>query len=254
MATPRTSRRQGRNQLVAFFFYKLAGSLAAPPGLIVVILLLLAHQAFRRPRKTLLGTELFLVALCLYLLSAPASSRRFVGPLENITPSLPEGDRQAAVVVLAAGIRESDDGRRELKPHSLQRLVGGWELARERDWPLIVAEAMAEQLARWGFEGKILLENRSRTTWENLAQTAPLLKAEGITDIVIVTHAYHMKRALLCAEKALPESTLHPWPVGYLADRVRPSAPDWLPDAGALFQSMIALRERLGLFVYRFYL
>lgn len=239
---------------MAFFFYKLAGSLAAPPGLIVVILLLLAHQAFRRPRKTLLGTELFLVALCLYLLSAPASSRRFVGPLENITPSLPEGDRQAAVVVLAAGIRESDDGRRELKPHSLQRLVGGWELARERDWPLIVAEAMAEQLARWGFEGKILLENRSRTTWENLAQTAPLLKAEGITDIVIVTHAYHMKRALLCAKKALPESTLHPWPVGHLADRVRPSAPDWLPDAGALFQSMIALRERLGLFVYRFYL
>lgn len=239
---------------MAFFFYKLAGSLAAPPGLIVVILLLLAHQAFRRPRKTLLGTELFLVALCLYLLSAPASSRRLVGPLESVTPSLPEGDLKAAVVVLAAGIRESDDGRRELKPHSLQRLVGGWELARERDWPLIVAEAMAEQLARWGFEGKILLENRSRTTWENLAQTAPLLKAEGITDIVIVTHAYHMKRALLCAEKALPESTLHPWPVGYLADRVRPSAPDWLPDAAALFQSMIALRERLGLFVYRFYL
>jgi len=239
---------------VAFFFYKLAGSLAAPPGLIVVILLLLAHQAFRRPRKTLLGTELFLVALCLYLLSAPASSRRLVGPLESVTPSLPEGDLKAAVVVLAAGIRESDDGRRELKPHSLQRLVGGWELARERDWPLIVAEAMAEQLARWGFEGKILLENRSRTTWENLAQTAPLLKAEGITDIVIVTHAYHMKRALLCAKKALPESTLHPWPVGHLADRVRPSAPDWLPDAAALFQSMIALRERLGLFVYRFYL
>ncbi len=239
---------------MAFFFYKLAGSLAAPPGLIVVILLLLAHQAFRRPRKTLLGTELFLVALCLYLLSAPASSRRLVGPLESVTPSLPEGDLKAAVVVLAAGIRESDDGRRELKPHSLQRLVGGWELARERDWPLIVAEAMAEQLARWGFEGKILLENRSRTTWENLAQTAPLLKAEGITDIVIVTHAYHMKRALLCAKKALPESTLHPWPVGHLADRVRPSAPDWLPDAGALFQSMIALRERLGLFVYRFYL
>ncbi len=239
---------------MAFFFYKLAGSLAAPPGLIVVILLLLAHQAFRRPRKTLLGTELFLVALCLYLLSAPASSRRLVGPLESVTPSLPEGDLKAAVVVLAAGIRESDDGRRELKPHSLQRLVGGWELARERDWPLIVAEAMAEQLARWGFEGKILLENRSRTTWENLAQTAPLLKAEGITDIVIVTHAYHMKRALLCAKKALPESTLHPWPVGYLADRVRPSAPDWLPDAAALFQSMIALRERLGLFVYRFYL
>ncbi len=239
---------------MAFFFYKLAGSLAAPPGLIVVILLLLAHQAFRRPRKTLLGTELFLVALCLYLLSAPASSRRLVGPLESVTPSLPEGDLKAAVVVLAAGIRESDDGRRELKPHSLQRLVGGWELARERDWPLIVAEAMAEQLARWGFEGKILLENRSRTTWENLAQTAPLLKAEGITDIVIVTHAYHMKRALLCAKKALPESTLHPWPVGHLADRVRPSAPDWLPDAAALFQSMIALRERLGLFVYRFYL
>ena len=251
---------------MTFFLYKLAGSFATPPGLIVALLLLCALMAFRRPRKPLLGSSLLLLATLLYLLSAPASSRRLLAPLEDVESTLPEAGHRAAIVVLAAGVWEGADGERELKPHTLQRLVGAWELARNRSWPIILsggslrggdetlADAMARRLTLWGFKGPLVLEGRSRTTWENLARSAPLLEAEAITDVVVVTHAYHMRRALLSAGKALPGLTLHAWPVGHLADGRTPTALDWLPDAGNLFQSCLALREWLGLMAYRLYL
>lgn len=250
---------------MTFFLYKLAGSLVTPPGLLVVILFLLALQAFRWPKRILLGTELLLFAFCLYALSAPATSRRLVGPLETVEASLPEAGREAAVVVLAAGLWRGDE-EVELKPHSLQRLVGGWEVARQRGWPLILAggslaeggksaaAAMADRLARWGHTGIVIVEDRSRTTWENLSEAALILKERGLSDVVLVTHAYHMERSLLSAAKALPEADLHPFPVGRLADGKGSGALDWLPDAGALFQSLIALRERLGLIAYRLFL
>jgi uncharacterized SAM-binding protein YcdF (DUF218 family) len=41
------------------------------------------------------------------------------------------------------------------------------------------------------------LEVRSHDTWENAEYSAQILRANGITSIYLVTHAWHMRRALL---------------------------------------------------------
>lgn len=48
-------------------------------------------------------------------------------------------------------------------------------------------------------EAAILLENRSRTTLENLSNAKDLLTAPGTTKVVIVTDSYHRWRALMVA-------------------------------------------------------
>lgn len=51
----------------------------------------------------------------------------------------------------------------------------------------------------------IVVELRARTTRENVAFTAPLLKERGIARVVVVTSPYHSRRAALAAERAWPD-------------------------------------------------
>ncbi len=43
-----------------------------------------------------------------------------------------------------------------------------------------------------------VLEEESRTTWENALRVAPLLRARGASKVLVVTDAYHLFRALRC--------------------------------------------------------
>lgn len=45
----------------------------------------------------------------------------------------------------------------------------------------------------------IIQETASRSTWENLTNARALLQAEGTTKILVVTHGFHLKRALIQA-------------------------------------------------------
>lgn len=51
----------------------------------------------------------------------------------------------------------------------------------------------------------IVVEEHARTTRENVAFTAPLLAARGITRVAVVTSPYHSRRAALAAERAWPD-------------------------------------------------
>jgi uncharacterized SAM-binding protein YcdF (DUF218 family) len=59
----------------------------------------------------------------------------------------------------------------------------------------------------------ILLETRSTTTRENLLFVAPLLRAQELKRVLLVTSESHMRRALLAAQKAVPDVTWIPDPV-----------------------------------------
>lgn len=43
----------------------------------------------------------------------------------------------------------------------------------------------------------ILAEDQGRSTWESLDTLAPILRAEGISSVVVVSNGYHLQRALL---------------------------------------------------------
>jgi uncharacterized SAM-binding protein YcdF (DUF218 family) len=96
------------------------------------------------------------------------------------------------------------------------------------------------------------IESRSRSTWENARYTAQILKNEGIDNVILVTDAAHMPRAVYAFEKngikPIPAPTWfvsqpdQPWVVTQL-----------LPGAYAMYNVTYALHEYLGLLRYRWY-
>lgn len=121
-----------------------------------------------------------------------------------------------------------------------------WSRARERE-----GQGMADLLAEWGVPREALLvEDRSRNTYENAVETRKLLAARGIDDVLLVTSAMHMRRALAVFRsvglRARPAAT------DYRALRPGPyTLMDWLPSTAQLAITSDALKEYLGHRVYR---
>ncbi|CAD7857509.1 MAG: hypothetical protein [Olavius algarvensis Gamma 1 endosymbiont] len=113
------------------------------------------------------------------------------------------------------------------------------------------ADAMAQFLVDLGVpEDKLLLEGRSRNTVENAREIRRLLAAGGMDQVLLVTSAYHMRRAQAtfhaAGVRAIPATTDYEVP----GERTL-TLLDFLPDAAALRRSSITLKEYLGLLLYR---
>ena len=97
----------------------------------------------------------------------------------------------------------------------------------------------------------IILEGNSRNTHENAVNTAAIWRDKHFRSGLLVTSAFHMPRALASFRKLGIE--LAPWP----ADFKGQSYPlinnvfDLLPDASALATTTTAIKEWLGLTIYR---
>ena len=112
------------------------------------------------------------------------------------------------------------------------------------------AEAMWQLLADLGVPSDaVLFESRSRSTRENALYTAKLVQERGLDQVLLVTSALHMPRALATFRAAgidaIPAATdfeVMPEPNHVLR---------WLPDAAALAKSSRAFKQYIGLWVYR---
>ncbi|MDA2909564.1 YdcF family protein [Nitrospiraceae bacterium AH_259_D15_M11_P09] len=113
--------------------------------------------------------------------------------------------------------------------------------------PASNAEVMARLAALFGMpEERIILEPRSRTTWEQAAEVNRLLERKNMR-IGIVTSAIHMRRSLETFSRFF--SKLVPLPSDYI------STPKWglqsmLPSSAVLSASSAMLHEYLGLLWY----
>ncbi len=166
-----------------------------------------------------------------------------------------------AIVVLGGGIRRNaaDSAGAALTPQSLERLAGGAALARRTGLPLVLsggsvepgpaeADVMQATLKRdFGLEARFV-ERRSRTTRENARETAALLAPAWIKNVVLVTTAVHMRRAV--GEFEAAGVTVIPAPVGGTLTVGRGLA-SWLPRSAALERSTQAVYEMAGLAVAR---
>ncbi|MFZ4480697.1 MAG: YdcF family protein [Rhodoferax sp.] len=94
----------------------------------------------------------------------------------------------------------------------------------------------------------MVLEERSLNTRQNAAFSAELLKARGITRILLVTSALHMPRAVALFEAQGLQVT--PAPTDFEASQaLPPGLLAWLPDALALDCSGRAMKEIVGKWV-----
>lgn len=115
----------------------------------------------------------------------------------------------------------------------------------------ILADVMDESLqSQFGITAK-WHERQSETTWQNALFSAEILHPTGVTDIVLITHAYHMQRAVRLFELAGFNVT----PAPTQLNRVYPWRDwrFWMPDVRALDLSSNVIHEYLGLWWYRLF-
>lgn len=98
--------------------------------------------------------------------------------------------------------------------------------------------------------GDILLENRSKNTHENAQFSARVLRQIVPTSTcVLITSAWHMRRARACFQKQ--GVTVLPWPAAQLSER-RATAPGayLLPNEKAFRDAQLLFREMVGYGTY----
>ncbi|OYU71816.1 MAG: hypothetical protein CFE45_42100 [Burkholderiales bacterium PBB5] len=176
-----------------------------------------------------------------------------------------KGAPHTAIVVLGAGRRAQvlETGEAALKPLTMERLAHGLWLAKRTGLPVAYSGGIghgslpgateaevAQRVATQDFGQPLRwTEDRSRDTRENARYSVALLHAAGIQRIVLVTHAFHQRRALAAFERASRDAgvamALLPAPVGVLPQRPL-NLGDWLPNEEAFALSRIVLHEWLG--------
>lgn len=201
----------------------------------------------------------------LMIFSSPTISGALLRSLENQYPDtgIDALSRAQAIVVLGGTIhmptsRHENSGL--IDPSD--RLLHALRLYRAEKAPVVVcsgggfaetseAHVMGQLLQEWGVPAEaILLEERSLTTRENALFSYSILKARGIRHILLVTSAVHMPRAAAVFRKAGFEVT--PAPADFRTGWGGGAGFwGWLPDAGYLMRSDLAVKEWVGLLVYR---
>lgn len=248
---------------MAYLLTKLLPLLVYPLSLAILLCLcscLLLWSGRRRSGALLTA----LAAALLWTASTRKAAELITARLERpYPPQRAEDMPQAGAIVILGGGTEGTVpglGLTDLNGGA-DRLVHGARLFRAGKAPLVIlsggsppgirpeAEEMAELLAFMGVPAdQMLLEPASRTTQENGANTVRLLQARGIRRILLVTSAYHMRRAqavfMRLGLEVIPAAT------DYQIVERADSALDWLPQADMLEMSSRSLKEYLGWAVY----
>lgn len=226
------------------------------------LLLLGALGLFLLKRKPRVGRGLIIACLGgLWLLSTPIIAGKLLNSLVQ-EPLVLNGQEADAIVILGGGrTRNSVEyGGDTVSRTTLERVRYGAYLARKFSKSVLVTggtpdggmvsegQIMSDVLqseyqvpARW-------IEGRSRNTRENARFSAKILERQGIRRIYLVTHAWHLARAIPEFERAglrvIPAGTGHKVP-GDL------ELLDFVPNAQALLNSYLACHEWVGLAWYR---
>ncbi|HEU5297484.1 MAG TPA: YdcF family protein [Burkholderiaceae bacterium] len=193
----------------------------------------------------------------------PALNADRIAEIKRLAGASPN---KVAIVVLGGG-REAmapEYGGSNLKDLSLQRLHYGIWLSRQSGAPLMfsggvghgqsVGTSEAEAAARIAERdyGRPLTwsEGESRDTRENAARSVAMLKTAGVTELVLVTHGYHMPRAMRAFQAATQraETPMRVWaaPMG-LAQPNENVALRWLPSSEGFRRVRLVLHELGGL-------
>lgn len=196
---------------------KIIGALVDFPGIVITLCFFLGIRA-RALRKPARGY--FVLALLLYLFSTGWVFALLPRPSLEPASSPPQ-----AIVVLGGGVvRDPKTLRLYLSPVALSRVYRALLLYREEKLPIIVsggkierdqelteAEVAWEVLRTLGVTPEdVILEARSRTTWENARYTTAILRTLGIQSFYLVTSEVHLPRALLAFRKWYPEAEITP--------------------------------------------
>jgi uncharacterized SAM-binding protein YcdF (DUF218 family) len=236
-------------------------TLAMPPtGFVVLIVIgLLMRGGWHRIGRRLTWASL----IVLILFGMPVVSYSMLLALESGLPMTPPADHPPqAIVVLGAEVIRAHGEQLGIRPGllTLDRLRTAAALHRRTGLPILVtggttqpdtppvALVMKQSLTddfqtppRW-------VEEKSADTWENARFSADILRAEGISSVYVVTHSWHMRRAVLAFQGTGLTVTAFPTS---LDDPLGADLYDFLPRASGWQTGYFAIHEWIGYAWYR---
>lgn len=116
----------------------------------------------------------------------------------------------------------------------------------------IESEMLATMLIDCGVNKRnILMERESRNTFENAKFTARLLEELNLKDrqLMLVTSAFHMRRAILCFSKQ--DIEVIPYPVDFRSKELKLDISLLIPSSYAIESWKLIIEESVGIAVYR---
>jgi len=238
--------------------------------LLLLVLGLVLARKDRRKRLFTVGRLLLLAGTVLLLaLSLSPVANFLTYPLEARypSPSAQALERLDVVVVLGGGIHPAGHLRQEaeLSKFTYPRFYHGVRVFQQSHARLLAfcggpgrqgAESEAETMRAMALsqgvpQDRIVVEQTSRNTFENIANLARLLPAGQGRRIGLVTTASHMRRSHAVSQRQFPGDTIIPIPVYYTYDPAGTFIENFVPTSGNLERSSIALHEWIGLIWYR---
>lgn len=239
---------------------KILAELLLPPANLLILGGISAWVA-RRQRR--LGVALGVLAFALlYLLSTPIVANWLLRSLEP-EQAVARSPTVRAIVVLGGGAKAPtpEYGDETVNTFTLERLRYAARLQRATQLPILVTGGVVARGQRRS-EGELMaqtlqedfgvatrwIESRAHTTEQNAVLSAALLAPLGIKNVYLVSHAWHMPRALAAFRAAglVPVAAPTGFTTAFEAD-IR----EYIPDAKALLKSYYAMHEWIGLVWYR---
>lgn len=215
-------------------------------------------------RKFLAGTLIMFSVLIMWFASTSVCANYLMDTLEKDYPpvALEKAPKADAILILGGMTRGIASGNdiSDLSD-SADRLFHGAMLYKEKAAPVVIvsggvkvsgkteAELMADILEKWGVPAEdILLESRSWNTYQNGEYSKKLMQKHKIKKVLLVTSAYHMKRA-----KAVFEAQgvmVIPMATDYQVVQKEVVIGDVFPDVESLDQTTGAIREYIAWLYY----
>lgn len=249
---------------MVFILKKVSGPFILPPGFVVVFLIFSGSWLLSK-KNLKAGFINISIGILLWILSISPFSDALLRGLESghkIHPEL-EGD---VIILLGGGANDKApdlSGKGIPGGYTTIRMLTAVRVYKRLDIPILVsggrvyknisdeATIMKRFLIDLGVpEDKIIVEDRSRDTMESARFSKVLCNEKGFKRPLLVTSAYHMRRAILSFRKAGLD--VIPLPAGFepWEEKIYHWV-DYLPSADALEKTASAIHEYLGLFFYR---
>lgn len=215
------------------YLLKFGASWILPPGLFIILLVVLTFYLSRLNFKLSLIVGFW--TLIFYLMCTGLVADKTMGWLEQKYPPPTQADLNSADVIIMLGggaIRDSQDvdGEGTLCASPANRLLTAVRLQKMLDMPILLSggqvysDSGAEALIALRIlqtlnvpSEKILLETKSVNTTQNAIFSAQILREKNFHKPILVTSAFHMRRAVLNFQQQGFE--VIPYPSDFLVPR-----------------------------------
>lgn len=248
-----------------FFFLSKLLSFLISPFLWCILLLVLSQLLKKRMYKKVLRIS----ALGIFLIFSNTAMfnwtiTKWEGPIENAGVEI---NKASNIVILGGYSSINAKSNKILFFQSVDRLLQALPIYHQNPGSKIIlsggsAEIMFEEVPEAIYlknylisinipENDIIVESESRNTNENAIQTKKVLSAINTSgDVILITSAFHMRRAQRCFEKM--GINVIPYYSHFLqhTNQLKPGE-YFIPSLATLNQWPLLLKEWLGMFMYK---